>query len=613
MKKHLTSKYFSFKTKIILFVCIFNLLVVNLISILNYKWHTQQITQQSISQTQQIIEQLSVNIDDYVDELFRLTLSPYYSNDVMNALENDELINSEVDKLNNSRIIENYLASTMTLPRNEVLRVYILTANNIYSYTRTPYDMADYNSYKSSIWFNEALSTTHPILIPVHSEKAYGNSETQILSVARQIRSFYSNNHSLGVVKVDANYSGIQNICNKVLLGNNAALFILDSDNETIYSNYNNVDNHSLISQLPLSDNNSSFTYSIDGDKYIVNLKTSENTGLKTIAINSYSSITNNARSDLAKTIVLTLLSIVISTTILIIIIEKSFNPLSSMINSMKSIDNGIPSTLIQVNRNDEIGYLAKTYNQMITNLKISIDENTELIEQMYKLQYLQKETQYNALCNQIKPHFLYNTLNTVSLLIKCNENDKAVKSIEDLSLFLRGVMHSDRDITMKQEIDIVIAYCSLINIRYGNKIEFDISIEKSLYDLTIPALIIQPIVENSVKHGCECKRGNSKIEIISSINNEQLILSITDNGVGMDNAKLEALKSSFYNQTESSNSNIMSEHIGLINVYNRLKLKFGNSVEFTINSEVDVGTKVEIIIPLDCISNNKGECADNV
>ena len=127
----------SLKTQIVVAVCFVNLAVIVLVSYGNYHWYSTQLTDQTMEQTQQVIEQAGSNINTYINELYRLTLTPYYNDELLHVL--GQTASSAQQQLEFNRVVEGFLASVMSLPRSEILRVYIMNDNALYSYTRTPY------------------------------------------------------------------------------------------------------------------------------------------------------------------------------------------------------------------------------------------------------------------------------------------------------------------------------------------------------------------------------------------------------------------------------------------------------------------------------------------
>lgn len=581
----------NFKTKLVLMISLFNISLVLCVSFFNYVWHSRQLTRLTINQTQQIIEQTGANIDNYIDELFRLTLSPYYNDEIMNEFAFNPATPEEA--LNKKRTIESFLASVMTLPRNEILRVYILTEADIYSYTRTPYQMEDYNTYKDSFWYIEALKANAPVFIPVHAEKAFGEKPTQIFSVARRLRSKENNEIILGVIKVDADYTGIKSICDKVEFENDGALFVINKKEEMVYEK-NDLPESGLWENLILPTGNGDFSCHIHGEKYIGNVTTLQESELKIIALHSYRSLTSKARDNLSRTVFLALICIVVSIIIFILFTQRFLHPLYHIIRTMKIVQTGNLEVQVPVEQNDEIGYLANAFNTMTSSLKDVIHRNSLLMKQVYEAQYLHKVSQYDALCSQIKPHFLYNTLNTISLLIKCGESRDAILCIEDLSRFLRGIMNTDKEIPFSEELSIVSSYLNLQKIRYGDRLSYKLSIGQDVEKVFIPALSLQPLVENTIKHCCEASSSPVFILITSEWIKDSLRVRISDNGPGIPKDTMIKITENL--EREETQGELTSS-IGLVNVHRRLRLRFGSSSGLHISSGPE-GTLITLTIP---------------
>lgn len=604
MKIPFLYKNWSFKKKLLVIISTLIIAIIVIISSSSYVLYSRNFMKQTVTQTQQIIEQISINVNTYLDELFRLNLSPYYNDTIMQNLE--EEFKNKTSDLDQKRIIEDFLASVMILPRSEILRVYILTDYNLYSFTRTPYDMEDYDNYSDTNWYRQAVKSSAPVFIPVHSEKVFGDKPTQIISIAQRIRSIKNNSNVLAVIKVDADYTGIKSICDKVRLKQKGSLFIIDKNKNIIYKN-NKLDRDNLIRHLQIDKYNKDgdYTVKINSEKFVINVASLSSNDLKVIAINSYNELHKDLKEIRNMTILYAFLSMLLALSILFVFIHRFFKPLFNIVDIMKQVQNGNLSVQVEVINNDEIGYLAVSFNKMILRISEILDKNTQLVKEVYESRYLQKEAQYNILCSQIKPHFLYNTLNTISLLIKCNETKTAIQSIEKLSYFMRGIMNADKNITLLKELEIVDSYLSILKARFGDNLNYNIKISPDYMDYMIPALTLQPIVENAIIHGCEVKRGKSILHIYSSIDNNHLNIHIIDNGVGIEENNLRKLNNELSTHALNNNDSnyservIISESIGLINVNRRIKLKYGDDYGLHIISSVNEGTQVIISLPL--------------
>lgn len=598
----------TFKAKLVAMICLFHVLSISAVSFLNYQRYSRQLTGQTIGQTQQIIEQTGANINTYLNELNRLTLAPYYNDDVLGILENPPA--STDGQLASKRTVEDFLAFVMTLPRDEILRVYIMNAENIYSYTRTPYEMEDYSSYQESTWYRQALSGTKPIYIPPHLEKAFGSKEIPIFSIVRPIRSKNNNNLVLGVIKVDADYSGIHKICDRVELQAGGALLIINDQNQIIYESDGQLSTDFLSSISPSpKDWDEHFYTDMQGRKYIVNHYAIASSGLKIIALNSYEELMQPVRENMQKTIFLASVCIAASVIFFTFFIRKFLAPLAEIIRLMRSVESGDLGVHAPVRTEDEIGYLTISFNTMVDNLGQFLHRNNQLVKEVYETKYLYKEAQYNALYSQIKPHFMYNTLNTISLLIKCGENTKAVRAIESFSSYLGGIMNVDKDIPLENEIHICLAYLSIMQLRYEDKLTYKIETLPGLCQCILPSLSVQPLVENAIKHGCEQQRRETHIEISFREELDGYRILVSDNGPGIPPDKLEELNNRLHTannmenaspQTASPGQNPSPSHssIGLINIRKRLSLKFGEKATVSVASSYGLGTTITLYIP---------------
>lgn len=585
----------SFKAKLVAAVCIVNILVVLVISGFISNWFYNQIVSQTTEQTQLIIEQVGTNVDTYMNELYRLTLAPYYNDNVMGELEHSPA--DSQSQLASKRVVEDFLSSVMTLPRSEVLRVYVMSEGGLYSYTRTPYEMTDYRDYQNTEWYLEALSTTRPILIPPQLEKVFGEKRTPVFSVVRQIRSKNDNSITCGVIKVDADYTGIKKICEKVDLKSSGILLITNEQNQILYQSAQ-LPAELTVSQLNTSD--SKITVA-SNQKYMVNRYNLSTYGIQIVALHSYAELMRPLWENFIKTTILALSCIIIAGVFITFIIRKFLEPLFQIMGLMKEVEDGNLEVFASVNTKDEMSSLADSFNHMVRNLDTTMKHNEQLVRKIYQAQYLAKEAQYNSLCSQIKPHFLYNTLNTISLLIKCDEGSAAVKAIEDLSHYLGGIMNVDREIALKQELQICESYLGIVYLRYQDRLTYSIEVSPTLLAETIPSLTLQSLVENSVKHACESKRGLVSIALFTREFSDRFELIVKDNGKGISKDKLQEIQNSFADSenddTDFSDSPLLG-NIGLVNIYRRLQLKFGASAQFLIKSSESKGTEVIINLP---------------
>jgi two-component system sensor histidine kinase YesM len=272
----------------------------------------------------------------------------------------------------------------------------------------------------------------------------------------------------------------------------------------------------------------------------------------------------------------------------------------------MKEVQKGDLTVSFPEKRKDEIGYLGSSFNQMVLRIHAMMQENTNLVKEVYETKLLQSEAQINALYSQIKPHFLFNTLNMISLMIRCGKYDDALESIDKLGELLRCMTRFNREVSIKEEVDLLNAYLSIQKNRYRDRFFYTIDIDQHLYSYVVPALIFQPIAENTLIHGCEEKKDKTVLKIYSRSIGKNIAFCFEDNANGMSRETLDALR----RRVEDTEYNPLPNHdengdfpsraggIGLVNVNKRIKLKFGKEYGLTIDSTENEGTLIQIILP---------------
>lgn len=264
--------------------------------------------------------------------------------------------------------------------------------------------------------------------------------------------------------------------------------------------------------------------------------------------------------------------------------------PINQMIGMMRR--NGENLEPIHLNSGIyELNQLEIEYNEMITKIKA-------LIKNRVNEQKSLRNKELELLQAQIKPHFLYNTLDTIKLLAIKGENEMVFQAVKALGKFYRTSLGKGEEaIRIADEMDIVTNYLKIQNFRYKNIFELEMYLDPCLKDLKILRLILQPLVENALYHGIRPKGEKGIISVKVCRENEAIVFIVEDDGVGFDT------KTTSYNQTPKSKFG----GYGVKNTIERLKIYYGNKVEFNIESAKGVGTKICITIPESVIANPVG------
>ena len=275
---------------------------------------------------------------------------------------------------------------------------------------------------------------------------------------------------------------------------------------------------------------------------------------------------------------------VIIITTYVLSSITKPVHELSQ---ATKKIAGGDFSTRVTVGTKDEIGTLADSVNEMTEHLE-------DFVEKIKEDERKMRHTELRLLQEQINPHFLYNTLDTIVWLVEGNATDKAVNMVVSLSDFFRIVLSKGKDvITLKEEEQHIRSYLEIQQVRYRDILDYDIQIPQELYQYKILKLTLQPLVENSLYHGIKTKRGKGTIYVTGRLEGEKIYLDVKDTGVGMNEAELASLRSKITRPCKETDSGF-----GLANVNERIRMNFGMEYGITIMSRKGEGTRVQVVIP---------------
>ena len=239
----------------------------------------------------------------------------------------------------------------------------------------------------------------------------------------------------------------------------------------------------------------------------------------------------------------------------------------------------------------NEIGLLADEYNSMI-------EHHNELFNKLIENETEVQKAEMRVLQEQIKPHFLYNSLETISFLALDENAPNVHTAVEALGSFYRNFLsRGDREIPLKREIQIIRDYMVLQKLRYGDILSDEYNIDETTLDCMIPKLILQPLVENSIYHGIRLKGESGVIRITSFLKDGELHITVYDSGVGMSPEKIESLLSESSDKLNRQRESGLSG-FGLNGTVSRIRYFSGKSDCIAIRSEEGEYTEIEITVP---------------
>ncbi|OQA61760.1 MAG: Sensor histidine kinase YehU [Spirochaetes bacterium ADurb.Bin269] len=437
-------------------------------------------------------------------------------------------------------------------------------------------------------WFQTALRI--PEIYNFSTEQGSSvaeNRSEQVITVSRSIRFKRAGREESGVLLLELNYDMITDLARKTNLGEYGHLMILDDQGRLLYTSETGEPRMTLLSAKEAS---SIFLGSRRVTLWNTDMFINVNTLIQTrwlIATVSNINGIRNAVKRLALIIVLIYsVSIAICATVAAVISLQVSRPVSQLKTAMLKVEEGDFSRQASVSGQTEIVSLAHSFNAMTGKIR-------ELMARLVSQQREKRKMELQVLQNQINPHFLYNTLDSIVWLAEHDRNKDVITTVVALAHFFRiGISKGETFIPVGNEISHVRNYLTIQSIRYVNKFIYDIQVDSRLLGYRVMKLVLQPIVENAIYHGIG-DEDDGKIKITGTIENGYMVFRVWNSGYGISEEKIREMY-------ETMRGNPEKPSVGIRNVYQRLKLYYGDEAEVIITSIQDESTTVSLRIPLE-------------
>ncbi|TGY42770.1 sensor histidine kinase [Clostridium sartagoforme] len=538
-------------------------------------------TEEVVSKNNQaIIEQVNLNLDSYLRNMMKISDTIYYraikKTDM--AVEN---IKKEMDLIYEANK-DNLISITLFSEYGEIIDSYPLQQ------LKSNIDPRNNDWFQNAKNKKENLHFSTPHVQNLFYDPNY--KYTWVVSLSRAVEITKSGKTSSGVLLVDMNFSGIEQICKNVEVSKNGYVYLIDTDGEIIYHPrqqliYSNLITENNYEAAKFEDGN--HIENFEGNKRLVTVKTVGYTGWKLVAISPMSDVTAGYYEFRVFAIFIMIFAIFILISINMFVSSRIANPIRALEKAVKEFESGVVSLNIPENGSYEIQHLAKAIKSMVNQMNL-------LMENIMIEQEAKRKSELNALQAQINPHFLYNTLDSIIWMIENENYDGAIIMVTALARFFRISLSKGKNvITVRDELEHARNYLTIQNIRYKNKFSYSIEADEETLDLTSIKLIIQPLIENAIYHGMEYMSGEGDILVKSYKKNEDLYIDIIDNGLGMLQEVADKLLTEEVNNQQRKGSGI-----GLKNVHERIKLYFGEEYGLEVYSEPDEGTTIRIHMP---------------
>lgn len=387
----------------------------------------------------------------------------------------------------------------------------------------------------------------------------------------------------LGVLMININEQAFYECYQGLMKDTNLSFFILDQNNEVVSAS-KDITPADVSKCLKFKENSGDVRYRNKDTEYIASLKTLEPINWQVAAVVP---LNDNRSLSLMSRIYFFILSIFILLIFLFsfsLILSFISRPIEKMANIMRKQTGNIQKMKIKVPKG-EMTILRDTYNEMV-------ERNHQLIETIYQEQKFKRKAELNVLHEQIKPHFLYNTINALQYLAVTKQNDILYDSLEAFGGFYKMALSKGKEVIMvKDEIAIINDYMKLQKLRYGDVLTCEMEVADEVLSVRILKLILQPLVENSIYHGILPDKREGHIHIRIWPQERWLMLQVTDNGKGMTPEELVAIQQISLIHNDKS--------FGLRGTIERIRIHYENDFLYDVKSEYGVSTVITIQVPM--------------
>lgn len=429
-------------------------------------------------------------------------------------------------------------------------------------------------------WFERTPETLEILLSSPHLQSTFAMQPAWVVSL---IKNIFVNGEPKYIV-VDYDFSQVGDYFNRIKIGDRGYAYIADRNGEVLYhpspAQFSKEEREEVESVFLRGDG----TYVSENEKLSVGYRTISHTGWKVIGLSYLEDIVTPAMNEILELTFYTLLVMFILIVIVSLLVSKFISqPITQMIQQISKAEVGNSKQRVYQHRFNEVRQLSDSYNRQMDRINL-------LMEQIRQEQSELRKSEMNVLQAQINPHFLYNTLDSILWMAESGRTKETSEMVGALGKLLRiSLSQGENLIPLRKELEHAENYLKIQKFRYKERFTYSIEVEDEVLDYLTVKIIIQPFLENALYHGIEYMVDQGHIAIRIYDKNESICIEIEDDGVGMTPERLQHIQK-LKNSHETG--------IGIRNVHQRIQVYFGKDYGVDIESELDEGTMVSIILP---------------
>ena len=556
---------------------VFIVLVLTIMAMLLHDKFSQAAERSAELTTRQIVDQVSYSLEDYVRSMSHL-----YRAIEEHMLRDGTWEGDQVDKQ----------LDTLLSSREDIISITLLDAQGHLLKNRPSARLKPSAHVTQQGWFQSALRVPDHLSFSLpHIQNMYDGPYKWVVSMSKGITVRQNDQDRQVILLVDINFKQMDELSRRVSLGQRGYVYIIDESAGNIVYHpqqqlmYMGLKRENIEQALVAT---GSYEDESEGQKRLNTVKSVANIGWKIVGV-AYLDEMLTTRQEVNGYLIRVLIVVLVLVIIVSLILSSSLTrPIRRMERKMKAVERGDFSVELPIEGPLEVERLSRRFNLMVNKIRALMNEIIH--EQEQKRRY-----ELEALQAQINPHFLYNTLNSVVRMVGMSRNEEVVTMITSLSrLFRISLSQGKTIITVREELEHAHHYLTIQQMRFKHKFRFNMEADEETLDCLTLKLVLQPLIENAIVHGIEYDMDEGQIEIRVYQEEANLVLRITDNGVGMTEEQVASLLNG--NAIVKSGA---GSGVAVRNVHDRIQLYYGDAYGLEFASELEEGTTVWIRIPI--------------
>lgn len=571
----------SFGNRIARYFVPFIIIMLISIAMLSYYSFYKSLKDEKEKSVQMLIEQISDKFDYYFNDIKAMMLYTSQNEAIYKAFKEYGEMNYPEKYFLNDQISKNYVNVNIF---KDYVNDIILIGNN--GYTRNLKNYATLivdNDLLNKPWIQHYTPGVYSNFdfVPPHMSDYYVLNNKLVLSVLLPV---VKDGERLGFIQGDLDYSQLKKLLNKVYQQNEISISMVTDEGTIVFNQNEEMINQKIDKKLlvHMNDFSGTFVENIDTERNLFVYEKSDITGWCFMARIPYRSILSAGQTIFNRIIFIIMpICIFITLTISYFLVFQIKKPLSELCRRVEQVD-------VESFEYQEVNYGTLEIDVLGAKFENLLKDINELVHRVYIEELLRKNAQLENLRNQISPHFLYNSLQLIKTEAAIIKNKEISKIVTNMANLLRYSMNTKTThVTVGEEVNYIVDYFEIYCRRYDGNLKYEINVADEIKNLKMQKMILQPIVENCIKHNFDYIKSGVAITVVGYKEKDSFIFEITDNGVGIEQEKIEEISKDLISSRKTT------DDIGLVNVHNRILLECGTEYGIIgIESQIGIYTK---------------------